>query len=60
MALVVVPSVTATQAQAEASLFLSSRLPGRISASNRLWMKETRCGVSRSYWLILWFSSRCL
>jgi hypothetical protein len=34
MATMAVPSVTAMQAQAEASLFLSDRLPDRISASN--------------------------
>lgn len=33
MATVTVPTVTAMEAQAEASLFLSDRLPDRISAS---------------------------
>jgi len=33
MATVTIPNVTAMQAQAEASLFLSDRLPDRISAS---------------------------
>jgi hypothetical protein len=34
MVMIAVPSVTAMQAQAEASLFLSDRLPDRISASS--------------------------
>jgi hypothetical protein len=33
MATMIVPSVTAMEAQAEASLFLSDRLPDRVSAS---------------------------
>jgi hypothetical protein len=33
MATAIVPTVTAVEAQAEASLFLSDRLPDRISAS---------------------------
>ena len=34
MATMIIPAVTAMQAEAEASLFLSDRLPDRISASS--------------------------
>ena len=34
MATMIIPAVTAIQAEAEASLFLSDRLPDRISASS--------------------------